>query len=581
MRTHSLILATVLAWPGLPAALAVPAASSTPSSAAPPATAAPLSIGAVARAKLPAVVEITGSGPDGASLASGFLVSPAGRLLTNFHVVADSASLTVKLADGRTFKDVSVIKADEDNDLIVLQIDAAGLPFIQPGDSDKVEIGDPIIAIGNPLGLENTVSAGLISQVRKGDDGDKLFQISAPISPGNSGGPLLDAAGDAIGVVEATIRAGQNLNFAIPINTARPLLASTQKPALFVEWIKQPTYQDADWTSVDRGTWVRQAGKLEAQTHGTGRYEQMLLLDRHVRRAANFDLVGEVKLQSRRKSALEGKGDLLSGGLAFRASPDGRNYYGFYLYKDPHQDQWIARFAKFLDGEWKPIADARVQSLNADGWNELKVHCEGDQLQGYVNGQPVSTVQDSSIRFGRVGLVKFYLSPAQFKDFQYTPLPGGALPIAASAPVVPPTATAAELLQALHGLEPDLRAEPDGTYRVPLLPGRGPGSTVSVRLEEDRNLANVYSWAAGTHLPTAALSHVLERAAAYPFVRFVLQAGPGARPAGLYAEANLPLAGLSAIMVDKAVRQVGEAAREQGTEIAHLAAPSSARRGRR
>lgn len=163
-------------------------------------------------------------------LGSGFVVSPDGKILTNFHVIAHSRRARITLADRREFEDVKVLAIDEINDIALLKISALSLPTLPLGSSAPVVVGQSVFAIGNPLGLQNTITGGMISGVRSAD-ARILFQLSAPISPGSSGGPVVDLDGHVIGIDVSTLPGGQNLNFAIPIDYAKPLLsASIAKP---------------------------------------------------------------------------------------------------------------------------------------------------------------------------------------------------------------------------------------------------------------------------------------------------------------------------------------------------------------
>jgi hypothetical protein len=159
-------------------------------------------------------------------LGSGFVVDKSGRIATNLHVLGEGGALTVVLPDGREVSDIEVLATDGNHDLAVLRARARDLPPLPLADSDRVQPGDRVVAIGHPLGLENTVSDGLISAVRKLTDDLTVLQISAPISPGSSGGPLFNERGEVIGISTLIANAGQNLNFAIPINALRPLLTS-------------------------------------------------------------------------------------------------------------------------------------------------------------------------------------------------------------------------------------------------------------------------------------------------------------------------------------------------------------------
>lgn len=160
-------------------------------------------------------------------VGTGFFVSESGRVATNLHVIAGGGELSVKLADGTVFAVKRVVAVDADRDLALIEIDPAKkVPTVPIGDSDKVVPGDAVIAIGNPAGLDFTVSDGLISSVRPMDNNtDTVLQISAPISQGSSGGPLFNSFGQVIGVAYKVSMEGQNLNFGVPINYLLPLMA--------------------------------------------------------------------------------------------------------------------------------------------------------------------------------------------------------------------------------------------------------------------------------------------------------------------------------------------------------------------
>ena len=164
------------------------------------------------------------SGPS-QSLGSGVLIDDQRHVLTNEHVVASADRIRVTLADGRQF-DAQLVGADPNNDLAVLRIESAeGLPWIAPGVSSDLLVGEPVIAIGNPFGLSNTVTTGVLSAVdRSLRSGDRVFhgflQTDASINPGNSGGPLLNAEGELIGINSAIYDGAQGIGFAIPIDTA-------------------------------------------------------------------------------------------------------------------------------------------------------------------------------------------------------------------------------------------------------------------------------------------------------------------------------------------------------------------------
>jgi S1-C subfamily serine protease len=157
---------------------------------------------------------------------SGFIINKNGQIITNAHVVAGATKVTVTLKDGRTIAG-KVKGIDRVTDVAVIEIDQKNLPSIQIGNSERIKPGEWAIAIGNPLGLDNTVTAGIISatgrtsaEIGAADKRVNYIQTDAAINPGNSGGPLLNAMGQAIGMNTAILRGTQGLGFAIPINTA-------------------------------------------------------------------------------------------------------------------------------------------------------------------------------------------------------------------------------------------------------------------------------------------------------------------------------------------------------------------------
>ena len=165
------------------------------------------------------VVPVKGSG-------SGFIIDDKCHVLTNAHVVKGADKIKVTLKDGKSY-DAKVLGIDSNVDLAVLKMDASGLQYMTFGDSDKIRPGEWVIAIGNPYGFSNSVTAGIISATgRTLDDLGKknLIQTDTPINPGNSGGPLIDIYGQVIGVNVAVAAGAQGIGFAIPINNAKEVL---------------------------------------------------------------------------------------------------------------------------------------------------------------------------------------------------------------------------------------------------------------------------------------------------------------------------------------------------------------------
>lgn len=157
---------------------------------------------------------------------SGFIIDSKGYILTNEHVVRGADEIKVTLKDGRKLKG-KVAGKDASLDLAVIKVDAKDLPTLKLGDSSKIRPGEWVIAIGNPYGFSNTVTAGIVSATGRTlkDLGKKnLIQTDTPINPGNSGGPLLNLNGEVIGINVAIVAGAQSIGFAIPVNAAKEVV---------------------------------------------------------------------------------------------------------------------------------------------------------------------------------------------------------------------------------------------------------------------------------------------------------------------------------------------------------------------
>src|SRR5271157_2184082 len=182
----------------------------------------------IAKAANGAIVSIVMS-KDGQPLAqgSGFLVSKDGLVVTNYHVIAQGSSAVVKLPDGAFYAVEGVVASDKSRDIAVIKTNGKNFRTLTLGNSDRLQVGEQVVAIGNPLSLESTVSNGIVSGIRTIEtEGGDFLQITAPISPGSSGGPLFNMAGEVVGITTSHLAGGQNLNFAIPINDVKLMLRS-------------------------------------------------------------------------------------------------------------------------------------------------------------------------------------------------------------------------------------------------------------------------------------------------------------------------------------------------------------------
>ncbi len=209
------------------------------------------------------------------SLGSGVIVDPGGAILTNFHVIAGASRIRVTLADKRQF-DAEAIGADEESDLAVLKVEGAGtLPAVAIHEKDDLLIGETVVAIGNPFGLSNTVSVGVVSgRERALPGGERVFndfiQTDAAINPGNSGGALLNIDGELIGINSAIIGGATGIGFAIPASRARTIY---QELARYREvrpvWLGLET-RPTDAPTADSLGLGRQAGLLVTGVTASG-----------------------------------------------------------------------------------------------------------------------------------------------------------------------------------------------------------------------------------------------------------------------------------------------------------------------
>jgi S1-C subfamily serine protease len=185
----------------------------------------------------PAVVNISvgreapaGDGVEPVGAGSGVLLTPDGYVLTNHHVVRGAGRLALTLTDGTTLGAVPV-GTDPPNDLALVRAGGSGLPYAALGDSSGLRVGQLVIAIGNPFGFQSSVSTGVVSATGRGMRSldrrliENVIQHTAPLNPGNSGGPLVDSRGRVVGINTAIIPAAQGIGFAVPSNTARHVVS--------------------------------------------------------------------------------------------------------------------------------------------------------------------------------------------------------------------------------------------------------------------------------------------------------------------------------------------------------------------
>jgi putative serine protease PepD len=208
-----------------------------------------------------AVTYIVADTPEGQATGSGFVVSKDGLIVTNDHVVDGASQVQVKIGTSNQAQDATVVGADPSRDLALLKVDASNLPTLSLGDSSSVGVGDPTYAIGNPFGLDHTLTTGIVSALQRNlqaPDGATIsgaIQTDAALNPGNSGGPLLDSSGKVIGV-NSQIQTGSSngaeagnvgIGFAIPSSTVKSFIAEAKAGKLKPQQQDQQQQQTDPW----------------------------------------------------------------------------------------------------------------------------------------------------------------------------------------------------------------------------------------------------------------------------------------------------------------------------------------------
>ena len=228
IRTSSLLLTLA----SLAAAPAAAQRTAAPQNASLQATPTPRQIAARAHAALLMIRALDANG-ETLGLGTGFVVSPDGKFVTNYHVIQEAARLSVKLLDGAEYHDVSLVAADPASDLALMQVPgASGLAALPMGSDAQMEVGDRVFVMGNPLGMGGTFTDGMVSGKRP-LEGVAMLQISAPISAGSSGGPVMNERGEVIGVATMMVMGGQTLTMAVPVRYLSRMLAARAAPRPF------------------------------------------------------------------------------------------------------------------------------------------------------------------------------------------------------------------------------------------------------------------------------------------------------------------------------------------------------------
>ena len=279
----------------------------------------PASVAELAKKARPSIVLITMSGRESSDsrLGTGFVISADGLIATNLHVIGEARPISVQTADGKKLSVTEIRAWDRNLDLAVLKVDGKDLPALELGDSTMLEQGAPMVALGNPYGLKNSVVGGVISEVRE-IDGRRMLQLAMPVEPGNSGGPVLDGQGKVVGIVTLKSLVQQNIAFAVEVNALKPLLEKPN-PIPMDRWLTIGGIDKQEWLPLFGATWQQRGGRILVGGMGSGFGGRSLCLSLAELPELPYEVAVSVKLDNEAGAA----------GLVFHA--DGKDvHYGFY-----------------------------------------------------------------------------------------------------------------------------------------------------------------------------------------------------------------------------------------------------------
>lgn len=347
---------------------------------------------------------------EGAS-GTGFVIdAEEGLIATNWHVINDGRRIRVESQDGTEFEVTEVFASDRKIDLAVIRIKPdASLKALELGDSSQISQGQPVVAFGNPRGLNHSVVEGVISAVR--DDFREvetpfpMIQVAMPVEQGNSGGPILDLQGRVQGVVTMKSMITRNLAFATSIDGLQALL-DKPNPVPIDRWITIGALDSRLWESKMGANWTQRAGRIQVQGTGSGFGGRSLLFSKTETPGETYELEVEVKLDHESGAA----------GLLFEGEEGDENvHYGFY----PSGGR--LRLTRFQGADvlsWEILEQLEAPGYKPGEWNRIKVRVEPDQITCFVNDEELVVSKDAVLRGGRIGLCKFRATEAEFRGFR-------------------------------------------------------------------------------------------------------------------------------------------------------------------
>jgi serine protease Do len=370
-------------------------------------SAVPPSIEAIMAKVRPSLVTVMQDGRDGAErgIGSGFVVSADGLIATNLHVTGEGRPVRVRLVDGREPKVVAIHAWDRKLDLVILRVDAKDLQPLAIAPQGAARQGVETLALGNPQGLEFSVTQGVVSGLRE-VNGIEMIQAAVPIERGNSGGPLIDRLGQVLGVITLKAALTENLGFAVPVENVQKLLKDPNTVPM-IYWQRIGRLNPRLWQvpEADEGVaWRQRAGSISAQGAGSGFGGRALCISKMDVPEPPYEISVEVKLDDESGAA----------GIAFGSDGEER-HYGFY----PTAGQLrLTRFDGPTVYSWNILQQTTSSYYRSGDWNHLRVRVEAERILCFLNGNLVIESTDQAWRKGSVGLCKFRQTEPQYRRFE-------------------------------------------------------------------------------------------------------------------------------------------------------------------
>ncbi len=354
----------------------------------------------------PSLVTIRSTDRDGdeLGLGTGFIIDAAGLIATNLHVISEGRPIQVDLANKVSLEVIAIEASSRKHDLAILRVKPPKLPLpaLTLSSGPAIEQGTPVLALGNPLGLRQSVVQGVVSALREIDQ-QELIQIAIPIEPGNSGGPLVDLQGKVHGIINMKSAVARNVGFAIPVASLQALLEAPN-PIPMERWVRLSGVDPRRWETVMGGDWRERSSILRVSSSGQGFGGRALCLSEQPVPEPRMHLGVEVRLGDESGAA----------GLVFHAD-GGDRHYGFYPSNGKLR---LTCFRGPNVMNWEVVREIYSADYRPGQWNRLKVEVDGDLIRCYVNHRLVIEQRHRGLKRGRVGVAAFRGTEAEFRRFE-------------------------------------------------------------------------------------------------------------------------------------------------------------------